>query len=33
LDFVKSNYTYIEITPKLKELRRKLKWYKKPNKK
>ena len=29
LDFVKSCYTHIEITPKLKELRKKLKWHKK----
>jgi len=33
LDFVKSNYTHIEITPELKKLRKTLKWYKKPIKK
>jgi hypothetical protein len=26
-DFIKANYTHIEITPSLKELRKSLKWY------
>jgi DhnA family fructose-bisphosphate aldolase class Ia len=30
-DFIKANYTHIEITPSLKELRKNLKWYRGEN--